>query len=234
MEKFTIDITKPGALAKATEKILESVQTKTTKAAINTVNIQAAITRNQAIKNIKNTLITRNTFTERSIVYSQCPKNTKEYKNIQSQVGALDRAEYMERQEEGGIRKPKKGKRLAIPTTQARGGTNTNLVRKKYKLGQFKEIDRSADTDNHNFRSKLVAKAFIAWKEKMAIYYNKGLFAITNFKKNKDNISFTMQKIYTTKYTQTITPKNKWLEPATIYPAEQQQNIFNSEMEKLK
>ena len=44
MEKFTIDITKQNALAKATEKILESVQTKTTKAAINTVNIQAAMT----------------------------------------------------------------------------------------------------------------------------------------------------------------------------------------------
>lgn len=231
MEKFTIDITKPNALAKATEKILESVQTKTTKAAINTVNIQAAMTRKNAIKNIHEDLTIRNTFTERSIVFTQCPKNTKDYNKIQSQVGALERADYMERQEEGGKRKPKNGTHLAIPTTKARGGVNTNLIRKKYKLGQIQTV--KADNSNRNFRSKLVAKAFIAWKENKVISYNKGIFAITNFQKNKDTVSFEMHKIYTTNYTETKTPATPWLEPATLYPAEQQQNIFNNEMKKL-
>lgn len=231
MEKFTIDITKPGAFAKATEKILESVQTKTTKAAINTVNIQAAMTRKNAIKNIHEKFTIRNTFTERSIVFTQCPKNTKDYNKIQSQVGALERADYMKRQEEGGIRKPKRGTHLAIPTTKARG-TPTNKVQKKYQLSKIHFLHKKKKI-YPTYRSELVAKAFIAWKENKVISSNTGIFAITNFQKNKDTVSFEMHKIYTTNYTETKTPATPWLEPATLYPAEQQQNIFNNEMKKL-
>ena len=43
-----------------------------------------------------------------------------------------------------------------------------------------------------------------------------------------------MHKIYTTNYTETKTPATPWLEPATLYPAEQQQNIFNNEINKLE
>ena len=231
MEKFTIDITKPNALAKATEKILESVQTKTTKAAINTVNIQAAMTRKNAIKNIHEDLTIRNTFTERSIVFTQCPKNTKDYNKIQSQVGALERADYMERQEEGGKRKPKKGTHLAIPTNTARGGSRSNLIRPEFSVKKMKKVKK--DKKNKTFRSKLVAKAYIAWKQNKVLNYNNNTFIVKNFMKTDGTVSFDLDKIYDSLHTETTTPATPWLEPATLYPAEQQQNIFNNEMKKL-
>ena len=231
MEKFTIDITKPNALAKATEKILESVQIKTTKAAINTVNIQAAMTRKNAIKNIHEDLTIRNTFTERSIVFTQCPKNTKNYNKIQSQVGALERADYMERQEEGGKRKPKNGTHLAIPTNTARGGSRSNLIRPEFSVKKMKKVKK--DKKNRTFKSKLVAKAYIAWKQNKVLNYNNNTFIVKNFMKTDGTVSFDLDKIYDSLHTETKTPATPWLEPATLYPAEQQQNIFNNEMKKL-
>ena len=56
-------------------KIFKDAEKKCIKACINTVNIQAATSRKEGIINVKQSLTLRNTWTERNIVYTQCPQN---------------------------------------------------------------------------------------------------------------------------------------------------------------
>ena len=115
--------------------IFKDAEKKCIKACINTVNIQAASSRKEGIINIKKNLTLRNTWTERNIVYTQCSQNVTDITQIQSEVGATERAEYMERQEKGGMHKAK-GNKLAIPSTMARGGANNKKVKPSLYLSK--------------------------------------------------------------------------------------------------
>ena len=85
-------------------KIFDDSQKKCIKACINTVNIQAASSKREGIENTKRNFTIRSPFTEKNIVYTQCPKNITDINQIQSEVGGTKRADYLERLEEGGTR----------------------------------------------------------------------------------------------------------------------------------
>ena len=84
--------------------LTEDLQRRVIKAAAKTVNIQAAQTRKNAIENIKTQFHQRNDFTVRNIRFTSCPENVTRLEDVQSEVGATERAGYMELQETGGIR----------------------------------------------------------------------------------------------------------------------------------
>ena len=213
-------------------KIFKDAEKKCIKACINTVNIQAASSRKEGIINVKKNFTIRNTWTERNIVYTQCPQNVTNINQIQSEVGATERAEYMERQEKGGIHKPKTGSQLAIPNTMARGGSNNKKVLYKFNYSNIKTVGKALKATTRSCR--YVARAFIASKNKLLMSVGtKTLFQITNFTKSGDSISFKQTPIYNLKFTQTKTPAQPWLKPATDQQAKEAQQIYNYQLDKL-
>lgn len=211
-------------------KVADDVQKKLLQAGINTVNIQAAQTRNNAIENIGTTFTLRNKFTASSIRYTQCPRSVKDFDLIMSTVGATERAAYMERQEKGGIHRPVNGSRLAIPTTAARGGNNKNLIRQKYRMGKMQKTTRA--TKFNSYRANLVATAYEAYLNHLVLHYGKAIYTVDSFTKG-DTVSFEKTQIYNKNLTQTVTNPTPWLEPATKEPAQNSQDIFNRQCDKL-
>ena len=190
-------------------------------AAINTVNIQAAMARKAAVFNAKNEMTMRNTFSVRQIQFTKCSPNIHRLQQVQSIVGATEKAPWMERQEKGGERKTESGNNLIIPGTAARGGSNArpisrNMYYSRIRSRTVKGMHQRKGTN----KSFFVADAYIAFKKKKFIRLNDKIYKITGF--IKQGIS--------KKTTQT--PENRWLEPATTKPAEIGQSIFNKQIEK--
>ena len=219
--------------------IFKDAEKKCIQACINTVNIQAASSRKEGIENTKENFTIRNQFTEKNIVFTQCPQNVTNINQIQSEVGATKRADYLQRLEEGGTRKPKKGKQLAIPTTLLRG-SNTNLVPADRYVGKLlkKEVvgarkNKKGDFVHRTRSSNIVAEAFVASKNKLLMRYNKSIYQVTSFTKSGDNIKFEKKLIYNMKFSETKTPAQPWLKPATDQQAKEAQQIYNYQLDKL-
>lgn len=225
-----------STLSNALEKVLDDVEKTTTKACINTVNIQAAITRKNYIANLEKNLILRNKFTVSSIRFTVCPKNVTRLEDIQSTVGALERADYLERQEEGGIRRPKSGTRLAIATDSARTGKSKQKpVSRAYRLNNLKPVSGQFNNmaASSTSKSRVVARAYVASQNPSLVVHTKNyVFRIKKFNKGGNKI-FTEELLYTKKFKQTTTPVKPSLQPAAEQPAKDCQKIFNSEMDKL-
>ena len=212
------------------------LQKRVIKAAARTVNIQAAQTRKNAIENIQTKFHKRNEFTVKSIRFTSCPETVTRLEDVQSEVGATERAGYMELQEKGGIRTPRKGSLLNIPTDAAREGssfagkvTTESSVRgiKKRKLkGRYKNNYSSA-------RARAVARAYVAYNQKKVIHYGKSVFEVTSFRKSGDNINFEKRLIRNLSKETAIVKPRPWLEPAAQKPKEECQQIFNSQMDKI-
>lgn len=213
-------------------KIFKDAEKKCIQACINTVNIQAAETRKNAIVTIQNNFILRSRWTinRTNLHYDQCPKSVTNITQIQSEIGST--LDYMKRQEKGGTRKSKTGSQLAIPSTMARGGSNTKKVRPSFFLNSGK-IVTGPITRATTRSSQYVARAFIASKYKLFLSANKTLFQVTNFKKSGDKISFTQTPIYNLKFKTTQTKAKPWLEPAADQPAKDAQNIYNYQLYKI-
>lgn len=206
------------------------------KAGQNTVNTQAAITRKNAIQNQKGNFNIRNNFTAKNTVFEQCDPNVTSINQIQSEVGATQNAEYMERQELGGYH-TNGNKELAIPTNKSRGGSFSNLVQSQYKLKQVLRRKYKPAREKRTYASKkasLVARAFISHKLGLSMSWGKNLFVVDNFTKTGSKITFHMAMIRNFNYIRTYTPPKPWLQPATEKPAQDGQNIFNSQMAKLE
>ena len=207
------------------------------QASIATVNVQAALTRKNAIENIKDSFNLRNNFTLRNLKYTPCPKTVTSLNQVQSEVGISDRASYMELQEKGGVHSPRKGGLVNIPTDSAReGGTfagkvsiiNTvkGIKRRKVK-GPYKKAFSSQ-------KARAVARAYVAQKLNFVVHYGKDVFTIDSFHKSGDNISFDKTLIRNLKHSSTKVEAKPWLEPAGQKPAEDCQTIFNSQMNKIE
>lgn len=213
-------------------KVQEDAKKKLLLAGINTVNIQAALTRKNAQVNLKGNFTLRNSFTVNSIRFTQCPKSVKNFNLIISTAGATEKASYLERQEFGGTRKPENGTRLAIPTTAARGGNASGLIKRKYRLSQMQRVDSRGISNNGRTRkSNTVARAYIADKHKLLMSYDKAIYSVTNFQKSGEKISFEKTMIYQNKYKTTQTHAAPWLKPAQEQPAKDCQQIFNHQMD---
>lgn len=218
-----------GNPAQAMAACIEDAQKTVLKACIDTVNTQAGMTRKNAIQNIQSNFITRNKFTTGSVRFTQCPKNVKRLDDVEASAGITDRSEYMVRQEKGGKHTNKNGGQLGIPTSYARGGNFKNKVRQGYRLSNMQTVKGPFQRSGSK-KSETVARAFVSKNEKKVIRYDNQLFQVTSFRKKGDNIQFQMKEVYTFKYKSTTTQAKPWLEPATVIPLKQGQNIFNSKM----
>jgi len=197
----------------------------------NTLNTMAFLVRKNSIKNIKSEFITRNNFTERQIRVEKVNSDSLNF--MFSEVGASEKAEYMQLQEEGGTKKPKKGNKLAIPQNLARGGSNKNLVQKKLYLSKIKRNMVKNTIQKGTYRSKLVARAYMAKKLNKFLNHSGGIFQIKSFSKSKNSVHFVKNLIYNTKQSQVKIHPRKWFEPALQQPVKDAQNIYNSQIGKL-
>ena len=206
------------------------------KGGIATVNVQAALTRKNAIKNIQSDFTLRNNFTTSQIQFQQMEnKRLVSLSAIESRVGVTQKAEYMARQESGGERVTKSGGNLAIPTNKARGGNKGSPVLKKMYLSKVKRVRGDDYTRaGGTYRSKLVARAAVAFKNNMLMRFNDELFSVLDFQKTSNgDISFKIDLIYNLKEKTTYTHETPWLMPAAEKPAQDVENIFISQMKKL-
>jgi hypothetical protein len=206
------------------------------KAGIATVNVQAALTRKNAIENLKSDFILRNNFTTSQVKFTQMEKSRfVSLSAIESKAGITERAEYMARQESGGPHKAGEGSALAIPTNVARGGNKGSPVLKKKYLGKLKKVKGGEySREGGTYRSKLVARAAVAAREQIPMRHNDKLFEVTGFQKKSDGgIDFKMQEIYGFDKEETMTPESPWLKPASEKPAKDGENIYISQMKKL-
>jgi len=204
------------------------------KAAIDTVNIQAALTRKNAIKNIQNDFVLRNTFTTRQVLYEVMPQQQfVSLSSIKSTVGITEKADYMLRQEYGGVRRNKDNKNLAIPTDRARGGNKGSPVQKGFHLSKMERLKKIERPEGYSYKAWLVRNAAIAQKRKyLVMFYNKKFFQVTDFVKTGDNVSFKMNMIYNMSLKETVTPARPWMAPAMEQPARDGGKIFISQMRK--
>jgi hypothetical protein len=232
------------------------------QAAIATVNIQAALGRKAAVKNIEKSFTTRNTFTTRQVQFTPMPESKYvKISAIQSTLGATDKAPYMARQEEGGFHTPSRGATLAIPTDYARGGSSRSLVKRQMRVGNItgkmkvhgeaalrkkafkgkgKKVPKHKKITAHGSRkSWTVARAYIAFKHGLFLPYEgnsdkRNLFRVTSFSKNGKKVKFKMVQVYSFEYRSTRTEEEPWLFPASEMMGRQAQAIFNSQMKKLE
>jgi hypothetical protein len=213
----------------------------------NAVNVMAGLGRKEAIKNIENSFITRNTFTRRQIQYTPM-KESKYIKisAIHSTLGATEKAPYMKRQEEGGLHRPAMGQTLAIPTDLARGGSKRHAVVSSMRVGRIKSKRRRVRSPkkgdySYRFKSKKairVARAYMAFKKGLFIPIgdSKGranLFIVKEFHKNRHNVAFLLKQVYRFDKPETMTNPEPWLLPASEKVGRQAQGIFNAQMKKL-
>lgn len=214
--------------------LTEDMQKTMLKAAAATVNVQAALTRKNAIENLHNEFILRNTFTEKSVAFDRAPEDVTSFNQIESHVGARDRASFLERQESGGTHKPTNGGQLSIPTTEARAGSRKNTVEKSlYRTKINKKIIKYNPYHKGTGKSALVSAAEVAYEQKKFLKYNKNIYRVTSFTKSGDNIKFNLQMIYFRGKSETQTKATHWLTEASLKPAQDAQAIFNSQMNKL-
>lgn len=226
---YKMVIEDPSKLHLLSDDMIKSVL----KAASNTVNIQAAITRKNAIASLPEHFILRNTWTERSIAYDRAKKEPHSFQEIESHVGARDRVPYMARQEFGGHHKPSNGGRLSIPLDTARGGRHSSLVRKTMYRSKIKVIKYNPN-QKASPGSSLISAAATAYNNDKFLKYGHNIYKIDSFKKNGSNVHFDMTMIYNRDKFSTYTKRTSWLKPASAKPAEDGQNIYYSQMRKLK
>lgn len=202
-------------------------------AAINKVNIQAAMTRKKAIANIQRDFTLRNAWTAKQIQFTQMPRGRYSLSAIQASVGVTELAQYMERQELGGRHEPLPGKKnLAIPTLAARGGNLGVMVKRPYYTSNLAKLKVRGDFTGGTQSSRQVARAFVAFKEKKLIRYGENLFFVDSFVARGGEVSFRKRMLYQMEKSSTATTASPWLLPAAEEVAREGGNIFAREMQK--
>ena len=218
----------------AFDDLCTDVKDWVTKSGIDTVNVQAALARNNLIARERQDFILRNTFTERQTQFTPTTKRViKSIEEIQATVGITERARYMARQDAGGYHAPESGSRLAISTDKARTGKDKKKpVARRYRMSNIDNIKVRGRAKGGSSKARAVARAYIAFKEKKLIHYGKNLFSVTKFTKKAGNISFKIEEIYKMAETKTYTPAQNYFLPECHKPAVDGQQIFNSQMDK--
>lgn len=215
--------------ANAFQKVLHDVEIKQLKACVNTVNITAAVGRQNAQRLIRQNFTLRNKFTENSVVYSKCPPGTSKLENIKSEMGLLPKAGYMELQEKGGTKRSSTGKNLMIPNTNARvGRSNAKKVAASYR---YFNIRQKLKPRQNNSKMALAVAAYNAAKDKGFIRINDTIFQVLKFK--PDNRLFSSRPILNLKHQSVQIHAEPWMAPAADYARKLMQDIYNREMDKL-
>jgi hypothetical protein len=226
MALYTVDIdTKKANIGFVNTRLAAGIASK------NTLNILAALTRKNYLKNVESSLILRNTFTRRNIQFDKT-----DFVKISRQVtraGATEKASYMELQELGGLKKSKSGNNLAMPQIAARGGSKRRLVLKSNYLRKIQRKTVRWPKGKGSKKSRTIKVAAIAYKKQMFMNYGKNIYLITSFNRINNRIRFNKRHIYNVSQRNARIKPNPMLLPATRKPIRDAQNIFNSQMKKL-
>jgi len=209
------------------EKIIEG--------AINTVNVQAFLTRRGAQANIRSSFTTRNTYTARQVMVTQMPHGRYSLSAIHSVVGIKENAGYMERQEFGGEHTPARGGTLSIPTDTARGGNIAKPVQGKFMLSRLRamKVRGKSKARSGTHKSRAVARAAVAFRERKIVQYGGNLHFVENFVSNSGKVSFRLRQVYGFDRRSTRTKSRPWMRPAYEKVAMDGERIFLSQMKKL-
>lgn len=99
-----------------------------------TINVVAGFAHVDSIRNVRSRFVNRNSYTERSVrFYKANPK--KDWRKINAVTGSV--SDYMDEQDQGGARLPKKGGKVPVAALAARGGNPRRVVRKANRAGQL-------------------------------------------------------------------------------------------------
>lgn len=202
-------------------------------AAKNTLNIVAALSRRNYVKNVRANMILRNTFTVRQIRFTKT--ESTDISTMESKVGATDKADYLRLNEESGRRKSKRGSSLGIPQPFARGGSRRRLVSRAFYLKSLRRR-KIKGKFKKNFKSKKamnVARAAVAYREKKILKYSDNLFTVFTFGKTSGRVKFKKRHLYNFSQKSVFIKQRKMLLPAIEQPIKDGQNIYNSQMNKL-
>ena len=155
--------------------------------------------------------------------------------NMQSSFGATDKIPYMQLHEEGGIKRPKHGSRLAIAQIQARGGSKNKVINKSLyiKTIQKRLVSGPMKRQFKSKRAVTVARAAVAFRENKYLIYNRNIYKITSFTKSKNKIHFNKQHLYNLSQRHGRIKAEPWMLPSTEQPLRDGQNIYNSQIHKL-
>jgi hypothetical protein len=211
------------------------------KAAQATVNIKAALSRKEAVKNIKGDFIIRNNFTAAQVQFTPMPEGRYSIEAIHSIVGVTQKASYMARQEEGGEQTPSRGQTLAIPTDVARGGSIRKPVISPMRVGKISKRRRVRGQSSREYKSQkafIVARAFVAFSEGLFMPFGgsgdqRNLHEVNSFERSDDKAHFETMQVYKFEMEKTITQPQPWLLPACEKVDVDSQDIFNSQAKKL-
>ena len=204
----------------------------------NTLNTAAALTRRGGIQNVRDDFTLRNTFTTRNIQFEKAEGSS--INQLESRAGATERAKYMAKQESGGIRdlsKKSKGS-TAIPTTGVRiGFSGAKPVNKKMYLRSIRK-KMVKGRIRKNFKSpkaRMVARMFVANRENKLFRRSDGsIIRVKQFSKSgRNRVTARTQLLYTLVRRPLIIKKQPWLEPATVKPSRDLDNIYRSNLRKL-
>lgn len=222
----TIVFMGPGAF----QKVIGDVKSRQLKAATNTVNITAAISRQNAQRLMRRNFTLRNTFTEKSVIYAKCPPGVTRLQDVKSEMGLLPKAGYMETQEKGGRKTSPTGANLIIPNTNARMGNNAFRVKKFY---QYSNIRANFEKRQGSSKMALAVAAYNAAHSKGFIRINNTIFQVLRFKPKGDNRMFTARPILNLKHKSVFVPARPWMQPAIDYAQRLMPDIYGKEMDKL-
>jgi hypothetical protein len=209
------------------------LQKASSMAARNTLNIIAAITRKNFVKNVQDNFTLRNTFTVRNIRYEKT--ETLHIPSMVTRTGATERAGYLKTHELPERRISKRGSHLAIPQISARGGSWRRTVSRQHYLRMIKNRSIKGKF-RKNFKSRKaqnVARAYIGFHKKLYYKYSDNIYLIVSFRKIGNKIRFSKRHIYNVSEKTVHIRQTKSLEPAYKQPVQNAQNIYNSQMNKL-
>lgn len=197
----------------------------------NTLNIQAAISRRNYLKNVQEDFTLRNTFTKRSIQFDKAEELS--ISQMESRTGS--KADYMVMQEEGGVKKPKSGNRLAIGEKGARGGSNQSVIAKSLYLRKMKNnsVKGSFKKNYKSRKARSVARMAVGFNKKKFLKKADGIYMISSFKSRNGRIRARMTRIYNLKKRSVKIKPTHALERAIEKPVIDGPNIHKSQIKKL-
>jgi hypothetical protein len=197
----------------------------------NTLNIMAALTRRGYLKNAQDDLTLRNSFTKRNIRFEKT--SFVKIKRQVTRAGATERADYMELQELGGIKKTKSGANLAMAQKAARGGSNKRMVLKAHYLRKIQRRTVRYPKGGTSKKARVIATAAVAYNKQMFMNYSKNIYLITGFNKINGRVRFQKRHIYNVSQRSARIKPRAMLLPATKKPIHDAQNIFNGQIKKM-
>lgn len=197
-----------------------------------TLNKAAFETRTEGQANIRRNMTTRNRFTEQSVRVNQAKGMNVD--NLRATVGSV--AEYMERQEFGGVARGKGKYGAVIPTSYAAGQQGqiprTKLPRKANSIQQIqlrKRVRAARSARQFAFLTGLIAAregdkfVFIPGGSNAS----SGIYRVWGRDKKRGQFrGIKLKMLYSMRQTPTRTPREPWLSDATKKKRKQMQAYY--------